>query len=248
MARIVPGAAGDALLAPPQEPRLVYCTAAGRAAQLLEKLLVTPRTAALHDPHFICDHQPLLLARSGVAMPRAVFVPAQTRERLQQQAQWLGGFPVVVKRAGLEGGQGVRLAHDLDDLMAQLARPGGEARIEQFIAHRFCWRVTVLDGRALAFTAHAAAAGDFRTNAPGGTMDLDARPPEALLPLAVRATRVLRLEFGGVDVMEADDGRLQVCEVNFPCSFHHQQQALGIDIAGAIVDRLIAKARALQLA
>lgn len=60
--------------------------------------------------------------------------------------------------------------------------------------------------------------------------------------MAVTATRASRLEFGGVDVLEAPDGRLHVLESNFPYYFGQAQVVAGIDMAGAMVEHLMAKA------
>lgn len=98
----------------------------------------------------------------------------------------------------------------------------------------------MLGNRVLAATAREAGAGDFRSNGPGSRPLDPADPPEGLAEIAVRAARVLRLEFGGADIIEADDGVLRICEFNFPCYFADQQQQTGVDIAGALVDHLIA--------
>ena len=57
----------------------------------------------------------------------------------------------------------------------------------------------------------------------------------------------MRLEFGGVDIMEGDDRKLWLAEVNFPCYFADEvlladagAHAGAGDIAGAIVDYLVA--------
>ena len=227
-------------------PRLIYTAATDWNSRLLEKLIARPGDALLHDPHFICDHQPSLLKRAGVPMARAVYAPDLSN--LQNQVAWLGGFPVVVKRPGLEGGQGISIAHDLDDLTAQLgAADASGAMIEAYIAHDICWRLTVLDGRVLAESASAPAADDFRSNAAGGRVVERLPVPEQAGKIAIDAVRALRLGFGGVDLMAAQDGRLIVAEVNFPCYFADQQARLGVDIAGAIVDHLVANSGAMKV-
>jgi len=235
---VVPGDAAGSGLRRPDEWRLLYRAAVDRGAELLEKLLHGPRTVALHDPHFTCDHPPLRLMQCGLAVPRAVYVPAARTERLAGQVEWLGGWPVVLKRAGLEGGRGVTLLHDLASLEAALVEPGGEARLERYLPHRRCWRVVVLDGQVLARLACVAPEGDFRTNAVGFGVEPAAAPPGGLDDVACRAVAALRLRFGGVDVIEASAGGLVVSEVNFPCSFVHVQGWTGVDIAGAMVDHL----------
>lgn len=224
-------------------PRLIYCAATDWASRLIEKLLVRPGDALLHDPHFVCEHQPILLARAGLPVARAVYVPDP--DHLDQQVDWLGGFPVVVKRPGHEGGHGVSLAASLPDLRMQLAQSDASAAmIEAFMPHDRCWRLTVLDGQVLAAHASAPAEGDFRSNAAGGRVDQDAVLPSQAADIAVQAVAALRLEFGGVDLMEGPDGHLTLAEVNFPCAFAEQQTLSGVDIADAVVGHLITKASA----
>lgn len=222
-------------------PRLIYCAGADPASRLIEKLVARPGDALLHDPYFPCDHQPILLRKSGIPMARAVYVP--NLDTLAQQAEWLGGFPIAVKLPGMEGGAGVSRAHSLEDLSRQLAEPGGDsAMLEAFVPHVRCWRLTVLNGEVLAASASVAPEGDFRTNIAGGRNDPDASKPAGAADIAINAVRVLRLGFGGVDIMEGADEKLTLAEVNFPCYFADQQTESGTDIAGAIVDHLREKA------
>ena len=69
-----------------------------------------------------------------------------------------------------------------------------------------------------------------------------ATPPDGLEELAVRAVHSIRREFGGVDVLEHPSGRLYLLEANFPCYFGQAQDVIGVDIAGAMVEELQAKA------
>lgn len=226
---------------PAEGRRLIYRPAVDRASELLEKLVARPGDALLHDPHFRCDHQPILLAKSGLPVARAVYAPARERERLEAQAGWLGGFPVVVKRPGFEGGRGISRAHDADDLAAQVAAAPG-AFVEAFVPHVRGWRLTVLGGAVLAATATRPAAAEFRSNAAGAVRDPDAVLPDGAAAIAIAAVATLRLDFGGVDLMEGPDGALALAEVNFPCFFADQTEITGADIAGAIIDHLAAKA------
>ena len=237
LCQVVPGAASGATL-PPERRRLIYRAATDYAAQLVEQLLARPSDALLHDPHFPAAHQGILLRQAGVPMARAVYLPNRDPDGLRAQVTWLGGFPVVLKRPGTEGGAGVSLAEDLDDLVGQMAKAPGGTQIEAFVAHKRCWRLTVLKGQVLAATASVAADDDFRTNAPGSREEPSAVLPPEAPNIAVNAVSALRLDFGGVDLMEGPDTNLTVAEVNFPCFFAHQQDVTGADIAGAIVDHL----------
>lgn len=241
-AEVIPSEARQSGLSALSGPRLIYRASVDTASCLVEKMLAPGAAAMLHDPHFICDHQGILLRQRGLPMAKAVFAPADTEAGLEAQVAWLGGFPVVVKRPGQEGGRGVSLARTLSCLVHQLNAATDGATLETYIAHARSWRVTVLGDDAIAISASAPAPGDFRTNAPGSTV-LNATdiPPEAAA-LAVQAVAALRIQFGGVDLMERPDGTLCLAEVNFPCFFADQQDQTGVDIAGLIVEYLAARA------
>lgn len=238
--RIVPGAAAGLDLGGPGSRRLIYRAGVSAACQTVEKLLYRAGDAALHDPFFTYANQPLILSRAGLPVPRAVYVPDPEPAALARQVEAIGGFPVVVKVPGTEGGKGVSLARDFDALVVAIATAEWLPVLEEYVQHRLCWRVTVLDGRVLTATARAPGAGDFRTNGPGSGPVDEAAPPPGLGEIAIRAARALRLEFGGADIIESGDGTLRISEFNFPCYFADQQQRTGTDIARAIVERLIA--------
>lgn len=217
--------------------RLLYRAAVDWRSMLLEALLHDDRTGCLRDPHRTVLHQPILLRAAGVPVARAVYLPEADRGALARQVDWLGGFPVVVKRPGFEGGAGISLARDLEALIESLA--GVDAMLEAFVPHARAWRMTVLGGGVIAATARAVGPDDFRSNGPGSTLLPDRDVPRGAAAIAVRATRAIASDFGGVDVLESPDGTLTVAEINMPCYFADQQAALRVDIAGAIVDRLL---------
>lgn len=238
--RVVPGGAAGLDLGGRETRRLIYRTGVSLACLTLESLLCRDGDAALHDPFFRYANQPLILRRAGLPRPRTVYVPDLDPHALDRQVEAIGGFPVVMKVPGTEGGQGVSLSADIDSLVASIATASASPTLEEFFPHPRCWRVTVLGGRMLAATARTAGAGDFRTNGPGSRPIEGVSPPAGLAEIAIAAARVLRLEFGGADIMESEDGTLRICEFNFPCYFADQQEQTGVDIAGEIVDHLIA--------
>ena len=237
---LVPGRAAGLDLGAPGERRLIYRTGVSQACITAEMLLYRAGDAAMHDPHFHYSQQAVLFQLAGLPRPRTIFVPDPDRAALGRQVENLGGFPVVVKQPGQENGHGVSLARDLAALVEHIATSPGVPTLEAFVPHTRCWRVTVLAGKVLATTARVAGDGDFRTNGPGSGPVRDADAPDGLGEIALRAARTLRLEFGGADIMEADGGQLYLGEFNFPCFFADQQRMTGVDIAGAIVERLMA--------
>lgn len=100
------------------------------------------------------------------------------------------------------------------------------------------YRVFVVGGRVLGAIERRAPDGQWRTNvAIGGLARAVTLPPEAEA-LAVRAADAIGADYAGVDLLPSRDGQLYVLEVNGIPGWKGLQQATGLDVAGAIVERL----------
>ena len=110
------------------------------------------------------------------------------------------------------------------------------------------WRVVVVGARAVAACRNTPEPDDFPASASIDASDSFREVPPALAEVAIRAVHALRCELGGVDILEHASGRLFVLEANFPWDFPQVQQAAGIDIAGMMVEHLLAKAERLRAA
>ncbi len=240
---LIPGMMGKMDLPSNLDECLLYRVSTDTASVYLEKLLFGPRTTAFHDPHFIADHQPITLLKSGVPVAQKICLPATDAQELAEQVDWLGGYPVVVKLAGTEGGQGVLLAEDAGELEYLLEQYPSGVLLEAFISHKKAYRLLVIGNEVKACTAASPGPDDFRSNIDSahdlGPID----PPAGAIDIALAATTALRLEFGGVDILEDEEGALFVSEVNNPCYFAHQQETTGKDLAGAMIDYLLAKSQ-----
>ena len=104
-------------------------------------------------------------------------------------------------------------------------------------------RVFVVGGRVVAAIERRAPAGEWRTNvSQGGTAHALALPPD-WEALALQAAAAVGAEYAGVDLLPSRDGSLFVLEVNGIPGWQGLQEASGADVAGAIVDHLIAAVR-----
>jgi glutathione synthase/RimK-type ligase-like ATP-grasp enzyme len=130
----------------------------------------------------------------------------------------------------------------LKSLLDWLLAVGYAPLLATYVDDAVHWRITVIGERGVGCYRNVTDPGDFRTSATLDPAHYAAEPPPALGALAIAATRALRLEFAGVDILEHPSGRLYVLEANFPCYFAQAQQAIGVDIAGAMLDHLMAKA------
>jgi RimK family alpha-L-glutamate ligase len=105
-------------------------------------------------------------------------------------------------------------------------------------------RVFVVGGAVLGAIERRAPEGEWRTNvAIGGSADAFELPDE-WAQLAIRAAAVVGADYAGVDLLPSRDGQVFVLEVNGIPGWQGFQKATGIDVAGAIVSRLIARVHA----
>jgi len=104
-------------------------------------------------------------------------------------------------------------------------------------------RAFVVGGRVIGAIERTAPAGEWRTNVSrGGSVRAFELPP-AWADLALRAAAAVGADYAGVDLLPSRDGEVYVLEVNGIPGWKGLQQAIGVDVAGAIVDHLVERVR-----
>ena len=234
---------------------MLYRPATSMAAMRVEQHLWAPGVATFDTApdgmFFTCVNHHVLLERAGIPLPRTLPITSTDRSLLRALVEAVGGFPVVLKVLGWSRGVGTmrvgghaELFSVVDYMLAQ----GSSPLICRYVADATHWRVTVIGGNAVACYRNILDEDDFRTHGSENPADFPDRVPEPLAAVAVAAVRALKLEFGGVDVLESPDGALCVLESNYPCYFGQSQLVAGVDVAGAMVEHLLAKSRVLTTA
>ena len=201
------------------------------------------------DAIALCDDKSethRMLSTAGIPMPETLLAPmAYTEvgapiEPFLETAALSLGFPMVVKECFGSLGEQVYLVENADELKkrayAMKHRP--------FLLQRFIQsssgadkRLYVVGDRVVAAMCRRHAT-DFRANlAIGGKAEAYVPTAEEEL-LAIRACRVLGLDFGGVDLLM--DG--SVCEVNSNAQTVGITACTGVDVAEEIV-RYVLKER-----
>lgn len=227
---------------------LLYSPSTSLEARRLERALWQPGVgcfdagpdgpyAELHDPTG-------LMALRGVPQPRSRSVSEADPAQVAALVQWLGGLPVVVKVSGGEGGVGVMRAdtfEGLQSLLEFLVSQGHRPEVQTFVPDAMHWRAVVVGERVVAAYKNPIKDNDFRSWPSGDDADYGTEAPPAVTAAALAATRALRMEFAGVDVLEHPSGRVYVLEANCPC-YHPQAEHHGVDVAGPMVDHLVALA------
>jgi ribosomal protein S6--L-glutamate ligase len=187
-----------------------------------------------------------LLSRHDIGIPATAF--ARRPEDLRHAIKQVGGTPVILKL--LEGTQGlgvilaetIKSAESVVDAMHSLRQ---NILVQAFIAESegVDYRALVVGSKVVAAISRQAVKGEFRSNLHrGGSARAVELEPE-YERTAVEAARVLGLNIAGVDMIPSKDGPM-VLEVNSSPGLGGVEKASGADVAGAIVDFVIAHAAA----
>ena len=175
------------------------------------------------------------MAEAGLPVPRTWV--CQTIEDAMAGFHALGG-DVVLKP--LFGGEGRGITRLNDDALAQrafslLVPLGAVIYLQEFVHHRgYDLRVLLLGERHWAIRRTSTL--DWRTNLSRGAV---AEPVEAtpqMLELAVLAAKAVGAPVAGVDLLPDQDGMLHAIEVNAVPGWRATAAALGVDIAGCLLD------------
>ena len=188
-------------------------------------------------------HSSQILARNRIPTPRTAYV--RDMKDIERAIEAVGGLPVVVKVTQGTQGQGVFLRHTLHEttnLVQGLLVTGKAVLIQEYIAesHGKDIRALVVGGKVVACMRRKARGREFRSNYHlNGTVE-KVDISEEYAEVACRAARVLGLNVAGVDLLEGNDGPL-VLEVNSSPGLEGIEKASGVNVAGAIIDYVIAE-------
>jgi RimK family alpha-L-glutamate ligase len=184
-----------------------------------------------------------LLREAGLAVPHTVV--CETLADAMAAVRSMGD--VVIKPIFGSMGHGL-IRTDNPELAFRVLRTLEQTRavfyIQQAIDHGGRdVRAFVIGGRVFAAIERVAPPGDWRTNVSiGGTAHAIALPAE-WEALALRAAAAVGADYAGVDLLPARDGRVFALEVNGIPGWQGVQSATGLDVAGAIVERLLERLR-----
>jgi len=180
-----------------------------------------------------------LLDDAGIPTPRT-FVT----ERADRALEAFAAFgDVVVKPLLGSGGRGLFRVSD-PDLAWRAFRTLEQQRaviyLQEFVPHRqHDLRLFTAGGRIVA-AARREGEG-WKSNVAAGAVARAHMPTDAQADLARRAAAVVEADYAGVDLLEAEDGRLLVTEVNGIPGWSGVQETTRTDIAGAIADTVVAR-------
>jgi RimK family alpha-L-glutamate ligase len=183
-----------------------------------------------------------LLDDAGIPTPRTV----ATERADEALAAFRSLGDVVVKPLLGSGGRGLFRVSDEDHAwraFRALEQQRFVIYVQEFVPHgHHDLRLFVAGGELVA--AARREGNGWKTNLAAGAR---ARPHRATAEqerLAVRAAEAVGADYAGVDLLEAEDGRLVVVEVNGIPAWEGIGKATGIDIAAVIASRVRARVTA----
>lgn len=179
-----------------------------------------------------------LLREAGVPTPRTVVA--------ERAADALPAFrelgDVLVKPLFGSGGRGIFRLSDEDHAwraFRALEQQRSVIYLQEFVPHgRSDLRLFVVDGRVVA-AARREGRG-WKSNVAAGASAAAHRPTAAQEDAALRAAAAVAAGYAGVDLLEAEDGRLLVTEVNGIPGWAALQETTSADIAMAVA-RLVVR-------
>ncbi len=186
-----------------------------------------------------------MLAQQRIGLPKTVFgtYPDDTDDLLNL----LGKPPHVHKLVEGTQGAGVVLAEKISASRSLIEAFRGlyaNFLMQEFIgeAKGSDIRCFVVGRKVVASMRRQGAAGEFRSNLHrgGSATSIELSPEE--VEAAVRSAATMGLSVAGVDLLRSKRGPL-VLEVNSSPGLEGIQAATGVDVAGAIIEYLVAKVR-----
>ncbi len=191
-----------------------------------------------------------LLARSGVGMPDTGF--ARSPKVMHELIKFVGGAPLVVKLLEGTQGRGVVLAETkkaAESVIGAFQGLGANFLVQQFVkeAGGSDVRCLVVGGKVVGAMKRVAEEGEYRSNLHRGGRAVKVRLTKEERATAVKAAKVLGLQFAGVDLLRSDQGP-KVLEVNSSPGLEGIEKTTGKDIASLVVQHVESRARVIPKA
>jgi glutathione synthase/RimK-type ligase-like ATP-grasp enzyme len=161
--------------------------------------------------------------KAGLVSPKTIYSLTNDRNLLKRYVDYLGGFPLIIKKIGGSRGIGTMKVegwHGLLSLADYLVTTADTFIMRAFISGDYGVRAIILNGTILKASKFFYQENDFRnaavlSNCRYESFKLDSQGSE----LCARALQVANLEFAGVDLIFDDEDTPHLLEVNYPTGF-----------------------------
>lgn len=197
-----------------------------------------------------CDDKMLThicLANEGIKMPTTIsstlcYRDDGNRSNLNEVINKIG-FPMIVKENYGSLGKQVYLVQNKEELLDLENRLIHVPHIfQEFIksSKGKDYRVIVIGNKVCAYMKRENKHSYLSNLATGGTASVVELPKE-YLDMAVKASKVLGLDYCGVDILEGENGEPILSEVNSNAFYEGIEKTTGVNVAGCYVDYLLSK-------
>lgn len=219
-----------------------YGTAVVRQFEMTGAFCLNSAAPITNSRDKLLAHQ--LMAQSGLPMP--VTAIASSPDDTDDLIAMVGGPPLVVKLLYSTQGSGVVLAENRKSARGVIdgfRDAAANFLVQEFIADAAGQdiRCIVLGGKVIAAMRRQAPPDDFRANLHKGGTAHEVKITAAERRLAVKAAKIMGLNFAGVDLLRSEKGPL-LLEVNSSPGLEGIEKSTGVDIAGLVMDYIETRA------
>lgn len=178
-----------------------------------------------------------IMARKGIPIPETVF--SINPDNIEQQIEFLGGTPVIIKLQEGTQGLGVILAEtkkSAKSIIDTFYKMDTSILIQKYIeeSNGEDIRIFVVGNKVVASMKRLSAVGEFRSNVHRGGDTEIIKPTEEERSIALNAVRHLGLGVAGVDLIRSKNGPLLI-EVNASPGLQGIEAATNVNIAKEII-------------
>lgn len=192
----------------------------------------------------LCDDKAktsLILENSGIKVPKTIIAPFTFSNNPfnDNDLKFVDNIinelklPLVIKESFGSFGEQVYLLKNKEEIYDIIHKISPRPFIfQEYIksSHGRDVRIEVVGGVALGAVLRESASGDFRSNVLQGGKMTKYSPPQSFIDMAINATKLLGLDFGGVDIMFGENSEPILCEVNSNVHFRTFEATTGISL------------------
>jgi RimK family alpha-L-glutamate ligase len=193
----------------------------------------------------------VFFSSNNIPTPKTVFI--NSKKNIDNIINYLGGFPVVIKKTIGSMGMFVEVVNNkeeiekfIDDTFVRAEKSGMAFNRIKFILQEFIkdvkgvdYRVLCLDGEILGVIKRTAESG-FKSNISLGGKAEKVELDEKLEKYVKKILKKGDIFYAGIDFIKKGDDYIAI-EVNTSAQFKGFEKATGINVAGKIIQKLIKK-------
>lgn len=203
-----------------------------------------------HNAIRLCDDKAetyIALCNSGVKMPKTIFGALCYKDECNYSEEAINkiideiGLPTIVKQSFGSMGSGVNLAKTKSELIEILDKVKTKPHFfQEYLGKKVGVdiRVIVIGGKAVAYMERSNK-NDFRSNIAIGGQGRKIDLSEEFKSVAEKASKVLGLDYCGVDLLYGNSGEPIVCEVNSNAFMQGIEATTGVNVASAYAKYII---------